>query len=312
MAQNSTDVTSPMTAPIPTRELVARLARMLSGVCAEMSWEPAASEANDIAIAARAPEPKECPICSSEAPSQCACPKDEGLAELAAKSRRSIYGAEGFHQMLADNAPPPVNPQMQQWQGLNDSPAPPPAAADETRRWWIYKWLSGSISVYDDRRDAGPSGIPVAPVAELEAMQRERDAAMAWRKDHLTVVAAHVQENATLRAQLTEVQRERDEARDLAQAEMSRADTLQAACNAMAPADMLADLQHENATLRAERDAALDRARVAEQRIETAKKSLCGLLDPSKTMFCTKDSLVNEVERIVSTLGRFVADQEGT
>ena len=179
--------------------------------------------------------------------------------------------------MLADNAPPPVNPQMQQWQGLNDSPAPPPAAADETRRWWIYKWLSGSISVYDDRRDAGPSGIPVAPVAELEAMQRERDEAMNemmhWNGESVRLE----NECATLRAQLAS-------ALDAARKELQSAQR---------------DL-----------DAARDRARVAEQRIENGDECW-HFTSPSRDVYYPYNvSSSDPLGRC--TRGRFVADQEGT
>ena len=172
------------------------------------------------------------------------------------------------------------------------APASPASGDADGRVWVLHVWpdrgpVAHNFAPGDTACDAGETVecIPVVPCAELERVRRERDAA-----------------------------------RDLAHAEMSRADGLQAACNAMAPADMLADLQHQrdqfekayhdaerhNESLRATVETHGDTIRTLRAQLAAATGRLEKLTDPAQTMFCTKESLVREVESILRALGRTV------
>ena len=192
-----------------------------------------------------------------------------GQAKLA---KLAALDAEGMvEEGLGENVAPNVGDAKAQGVKVDalpcsDAPSPTPSASP----WWMVPWPENSYAYVWRTEDEAWRGagslaapIPLVPRSDLARVQRERDH---WerRTKHLGGTVLRAWE--ALREWWQYSKDERDgETLDAALTRALDADRGHDAY-ALAEAKKWRD---ESTTLRAERDAALDRARVAEQRIET-------------------------------------------
>lgn len=204
----------------------------------------------------------------------------------------------------------------------SDAPSPTPSASPEAsespsraaqdtadgRVWWMVPWPENSYASVWRTEDEAWRGagslaapIPLVPRSDLARVQRERDH---WerRTKHLGGTVLRAWE--ALREWWQYSKDERDgETLDAALTRALDADREHDAY-ALAEAKKWRD---ESTTLRAERDAALDRARVAEQRIETGV--VCWQ-DREGHLWAQLPGNVTVAFYGPFTRGRFVADEE--